>query len=80
MMFKKAFNFIRKIFAGENKIGEALHGIIDNLPFANQILAKLFKAVGLEGEARKAELKGILTWRNGVAATVTGLIMFDILS
>ena len=77
---KRIWNAIRATLAGENKVGEFIHGLLDDMPIANQIVAKFFKAIGKEGDEKLSELKDILTIRNGVALIATILILNGYLS
>lgn len=64
----KAINWIKDTLAGENKVGELVHGLADLLPIPNQAIAKAVKAL-LSGDLNeaKAELPNIFTTRNIVA-------------
>ena len=80
---KKVLRWITKTVAGENKAGEAIHGILDLLPIPNQVIAKAasYLTKGNTREARK-ELNKLLTVRNGIAVlafllVVTGILTVD---
>lgn len=64
-------NAFRRTLSGENKTGEAIHGVLDLLPIPNQIVAKVFKAIGKKGSEAKLELKDALTVRNIAALALT---------
>ncbi len=65
---KKIIRAIRNTLAGENKVGELLHGLADLLPIPNQAIAKALKALfSGNTEEAKAELPHIFTTRNIVA-------------
>lgn len=64
-------NAFRRTLSGENKTGEAVHGVLDLLPIPNQIVAKVFKALGKTGHEKAAELKEALTVRNIAALALT---------
>ena len=80
---KKVLRWITTTVAGENKAGEAIHGILDLLPIPNQVIAKAasYLTKGNTREARK-ELNKLLTVRNGIAMlafllVVTGILTVD---
>lgn len=73
----KVVQLIQKTVAGENKLGEVIHGALDILPIPNQPLGKLAKAI-LNGQWQetKNEILEAFTLRNIVAiALTTALIM-----
>lgn len=78
---KKLIRPVRNFLAGENKVGEIMHGILDLLPIPNQAFAKLFKAL-LSGDKRAAkdEVGNILTPRNIVASIASLLIYFKVIT
>lgn len=82
-MFKRIITYIAKTFAGENRVGEALHGIFDLIPFPNQVIAKIFSYITAgEGEKATEEFKKLISFRNIVAvvafiAIITGLLDFE---
>lgn len=80
---KRAFKWITRTVAGETRVGEGIHGVLDLLPIPNQIIAKA-ASYFTEGEPAKAadELKKLLSVRNGIALVafilfVTGLITLE---
>jgi hypothetical protein len=80
---KKAVNWITRTVAGETKVGEGIHGVLDLLPIPNQVIAKA-ASYFTKGEVYEAadELQKLLTVRNGIAVVafilfVTGLISLD---
>lgn len=78
---KRIVNFITDIFSGENKVGEALHGVLDLFPIPNQIIAKVFAYIK-SGKTDKArdELKKLVSFRNIVALIVFILILIGVIS
>ena len=80
---KRALNWITKTVAGETKVGEGIHGVLDLLPIPNQIFAKA-ASYFTKGNVRDAknELRKLLSIRNGIALLafvlfVTGIITLD---
>ena len=80
---KKAFDYVKKTVAGQNRLGEGIHGVLDLLPIPNQIIAKAVSYF-TEGDVYKAtdELRKLLSVRNGIALVafilfVTGLISLE---
>ena len=80
---KRALNWITKTVAGETKVGEGIHGVLDLLPIPNQIFAKA-ASYFTKGNVRDAknELSKLLSIRNGIALlafvlVVTGIITLD---
>lgn len=80
---KKALSWIKRTIAGETKVGEGIHGVLDIFPIPNQVIAK---AAGYftKGDIRegKKELKKLYSVRNGIALVaftlfVTGVITLD---
>lgn len=69
---RKIVQVLQATFAGENKVGKIIHGILDILPIPNQPLGKLLKAI-LNGEWQetKQEIKDAFTLRNVVAIILT---------
>ena len=47
-------NYIQDVATGDNKVGGVLHGVLDNLPIANEPLGKLVKAL-ISGDWLKAK-------------------------
>lgn len=78
---KKVLRWITSTVAGDNKAGEAIHGILDLLPIPNQIIAKVFSYLG-KGNTREArqELNKLLTVRNGFAMVAFILVVTGALS
>lgn len=72
----KIVQFIKKTVAGENKLGQVIHGVLDILPIPNQPLGKLVKAI-LNGQwnETKAEIFEAFTLRNIVAIALTTAII-----
>ena len=80
---KRAVNWITRTVAGETKVGEGVHGVLDLLPIPNQIFAKA-ASYFTKGDVRSAkdELRKLLSIRNGIALLafvlfVTGIITLD---
>ena len=80
---KRAVNWITRTVAGETKVGEGIHGVLDLLPIPNQIFAKA-ASYFTKGNVREAknELSKLLSIRNGIALLafmlfVTGVITLD---
>jgi len=80
---KKILKFISDTVAGDNKAGEAIHGILDLLPIPNQPIAKAVSYLK-SGDSDKAnkELSKLLSFRNIVALLlfillVTGVITIE---
>lgn len=69
---RKIVKLIQKTVAGENKLGQIVHGALDILPIPNQPLGKLAKAI-LNGQWQetKQEIKDAFTLRNVVAIILT---------
>ena len=68
----KLFAFLEGAVSGENKVGQAIHGILDILPIPNQPIGKLLKAVLLGDKSVVVEkLHEVLTVRNVVAILLT---------
>jgi len=69
---RKIVQVLQATFAGENKVGKIVHGVLDILPIPNQPLGKLIKAI-LNGEWQqtKEEIKAAFTLRNVVAIILT---------
>jgi len=65
-------NYIQDVATGDNKVGGVLHGVLDNLPIANEPLGKLVKAL-ISGDWLKAkeEFGKVLTVRHIVSLGVT---------
>ena len=80
---KRALNWVVRTTAGETKVGEGIHGVLDLLPIPNQIIAKALSYFS-KGNATEAkdELRKLFSVRNGIALIafilfVTGVIGFD---
>ena len=80
---KRAVNWITRTVAGETKVGEGIHGVLDLLPIPNQIFAKA-ASYFTKGNVREAkqELSKLLSVRNGIALVafilfVTGVISLE---
>lgn len=75
MKAKKTINWTLQTIAGENKIGEGLHGILDLFPIPNQIFAKSASYIskGNKKEA-KQEMQKLISVRNGIS--VVAFILF----
>jgi len=68
----KIWNWLQKTVSGENKVGQAVHGVLDVLPLPNQPIGKLLKAILIgEWESAKSEIMKIFTVRNVVAVILT---------
>jgi len=68
----KIWNWLQETVAGENKAGQAVHGVLDVLPLPNQPLGKLFKAILIgEWQSAKSEIMKAFTLRNFVAVLLT---------
>lgn len=80
-LLKNAGRTVAKTVAGDNRLGEAVHGFLDLFPVPNQILAKVAKAliVGTTRE-RKEQLDKIFTERNVVAFMVFGLFIAGVIT
>lgn len=78
---KRIFRTVGNTAGGDNKAGEAIHGVLDLLPIPNQPLGKLIKAIfaGDWNEA-KVEVTKLLTVRNVVAVLLTGLIVSGLIT
>lgn len=80
---KKTLNALIRTISGENKTGQAIHGILDLVPIPNQAIAKAVKYL-FAGDVKEAkeELTKLLSFRNivallGCVAFLTGLITID---
>lgn len=80
-LLKKVSTLIGKTAGGKNLAGETLHGVLDLLPLPNQPIGRLIEAI-LAGnwEEAKVHVGKILTVRNGVALSVTALILLDVIT
>ncbi|HSH24304.1 MAG TPA: hypothetical protein VLA13_02025 [Massilibacterium sp.] len=78
---KRIFRTVGNTAGGDNKAGEAIHGILDLLPIPNQPIGKLIKAIfaGNWNEA-KIEVGKLLTVRNAIAVLLTFLILTGVLT
>lgn len=78
---KRLFRTVGNTAGGDNKAGEAIHGILDIFPIPNQPIGKLLKAIfaGDWNEA-KVEVDKLLTVRNVVAVLLTGLIVSGVIT
>lgn len=64
----KIVNFVKGLLTGDSKAGEAVHGVLDLFPVANQVVAKAFSYLfSGDVELAKEEFRKLLTVRNGVA-------------
>ena len=72
---KKLFGALIRTISGDNKTGQAIHGILDLAPIPNQIIAKAVKylATGDVQEA-KQEFSKLISFRNIIA--LVGCIAF----
>lgn len=78
---KRILRGVGKTAGGDNKAGEAIHGILDLLPIPNQPIGKLIKAIfaGDWNEA-KVEVGKLLTLRNIIALLLTGFILSGLIT
>lgn len=68
----KIWNWLQKTVSGENKVGQAVHGVLDILPLPNQPIGKLLKALLLgDKEIFVEKIREVLTVRNVVAILLT---------
>lgn len=68
----KFFNFLQEAVAGENKVGQAVHGVLDVLPLPNQPIGKLLKAFLLgDKDIVLQKIHEVMTVRNVVAVLLT---------
>lgn len=68
----KLWNFLHEAVSGENKVGQAVHGVLDILPLPNQPIGKLLKAILLgDKEIFVEKIREVLTVRNVVAILLT---------
>lgn len=80
---KRVFRTIGNTAGGDNKTGEALHGVLDLLPIPNQPIGKLIKAIFAgDWNETKVEVGKLLTVRNGIAvlfaiAVLSGVVTID---
>jgi len=78
---KQSGKWVANVVAGENKVGESVHGFLDLMPIPNQIIAKAASYL-TKGNTREAvdELKKLTSLRNLVALAVFVLILTGVIT
>lgn len=76
MKLKRLLGALKRTISGENKTGEAIHGVLDLFPIPNQVIAKGAKALfGGDRKKAKEEFSKLLTVRNGIALVASVLYL-----